>query len=355
MSFASGICNSLKVAVGSAGWRSLDAGAIVRCWSSNPISAVWPVSDFTTPTPYCGWRTFIPIWSVSMFMLLSKSARSLAKAQTYDVACAMRDARFVMCECLMSDFGLRIAISKRLGVASLTWLSSLVTCHSSLSESSDGNDCSRFDGRGLGLVGDQFAQEWNQRDEPNADRECDEAELGEKFRISGICRGCRSADRVGNHPRKVARKQRRKPGPEHPAAHHDALILPRRELADHRVADWRNEQLADALEHVTTEQPRERTLPVAAGQLDAEWENEKGERHQQKRRRELLQYVNAPTARTQMREEGSEQRPAEHDANGVDVLNPLRLNRHRPHHQVDVVDCEQHQAARRHLVERPEH
>src|SRR5215831_8457165 len=192
----------------------------------------------------------------------------------------MSDVRCVMCECLMSDFGFPIAISKRLGVASLTWLSSLVTCHSSLSESSDGNDCSRFDGRGLGLVGDQFAQEWNQRDEPNADRECDEAELGEKFRISGICRGCRSADRVGNHPRKVARKQRRKPGPEHPAAHHDALILPRRELADHRVADWRDEQFTDALQDITPEQPAERALAVNASQLDAEGKDEKSQRHQ---------------------------------------------------------------------------
>ena len=40
--------SSLNVAVGSAGWRSLDAGAIVRCASSNAISAVCSVSDLTT-------------------------------------------------------------------------------------------------------------------------------------------------------------------------------------------------------------------------------------------------------------------------------------------------------------------
>ena len=53
--------------------------------------------------------------------------------------------------------------------------------------------------------------------------------------------------------------------------------------------------------------------------------------------------------------ERREHRPAEHDADGVDVLNPLRLNLHAADHQIDVVDREQHQAARRHLVERPEH
>src|SRR6266568_6095520 len=49
--------------------------------------------------------------------------------------------------------------------------------------------------------------------------------------------------------------------------------------------------------------------------------------------------------------ERREQRSAEHDADGVDVLNPLRLNLHGTDHQVDVVDREQHQAARRHLIE----
>src|SRR5262245_34720540 len=70
MRLASGTSNALTAAVASAGWRSLDAGAIVRAVSSNTISAVWSVSDLTTPTPYCGWRTFIPIWSVSMFIIL---------------------------------------------------------------------------------------------------------------------------------------------------------------------------------------------------------------------------------------------------------------------------------------------
>src|SRR4029077_17764246 len=38
--FASGISNSLKAAVVSAGWRSLDAGAIVRGASLNAISSL---------------------------------------------------------------------------------------------------------------------------------------------------------------------------------------------------------------------------------------------------------------------------------------------------------------------------
>ena len=84
-------------------------------------------------------------------------------------------------------------------------------------------------------------------------------------------------------------------------------------------------------------------------------ENEKGERHQEQRRRELLRDVDSPPARAHAGEERREQRPAEHDADGVDVLNPLRLNLHGADHQIDVVDREQHQAVRRHLVERPEH
>ena len=129
----------------------------------------------------------------------------------------------------------------------------------------------------------------------------------------------------------------------------------RRELADHCVADWRDEQLADALEHVTPKQPRERAFAVAAGQLDAERQNKKGERHQQQRRRELLRDVDAPTACAHAGEQRREQRPVEHDADCVDILDPLRLNRHWTHDQVDVVDCEQHQTVRRHLIERPEH
>ena len=73
--FASGTAGSLNVAVASAGWRSLEARAIVRGASSNAISAVCALSDLIIPTPYCGWRTFLPIWSVSMFRLLSNSAR----------------------------------------------------------------------------------------------------------------------------------------------------------------------------------------------------------------------------------------------------------------------------------------
>ena len=81
----------------------------------------------------------------------------------------------------------------------------------------------------------------------------------------------------------------------------------------------------------------------------------KATRHQEQRRRELLRYVDSPPMRAHAGEERREHRAAEHDANGVDVLNPLRLNLHGTDHQVDVVDREQHQAARRHLVERPEH
>ena len=78
-------------------------------------------------------------------------------------------------------------------------------------------------------------------------------------------------------------------------------------------------------------------------------------RHQEQRRRKLLRYVDSPPVRAHTGEERREHRPAEHDANRVDVLNPLRLNLHGTDHQIDVVDGEQHQAARRHLVERPEH
>ncbi len=61
-----------------------------------------------------------------------------------------------------------------------------------------------------------------------------------------------------------------------------------------------------------------------------------------------------PRARRRVKSDASSG-PAEHDADGVDVLNPLRLNLHLANHQVDVVDREQHQAVRRHLVQRPEH
>jgi hypothetical protein len=48
---------------------------------------------------------------------------------------------------------------------------------------------------------------------------------------------------------KVARKQRREAGHEHPAARHHALVLLPRELADHRIADRHYVQLTDALQH----------------------------------------------------------------------------------------------------------
>ena len=222
-------------------------------------------------------------------------------------------------------------------------------------EFNDGNDSRRFDGRRLGLVGDQLAQERNQHDERNTDCEAAGAKLREELRISGVGGDRRGAGRLGDHSRKVACKERREAGHEHPAAHHHALVLLRRELADHRVADRHDEQFTDALQHVAHEQPHERTLAVRAGQLDPKRKNEKGERHQEQRRRELLRYIDSPPMRAHAGEERREHRAAEHDANGVDVLNPLRLNLHGTDHQVHVVDREQHQAARRHLVERPEH
>src|SRR5262249_30493890 len=130
---------------------------------------------------------------------------------------------------------------------------------------------------------------------------------------------------------------------------------PRRELADHRVSNRHKEQFTYALQHVIQEQPHERTLPVCAGQLDPERENEKGGCHQKQRRRELLRNIDSPPARAHPGKERSEYWTAKYDANGVDVLNPLRLNRHGTDHQIDVVDREQHQTVRRHLIKRPEH
>ncbi len=107
--------------------------------------------------------------------------------------------------------------------------------------SSDGNDSRRFDGRRLGLVGDQFAQERNEHDERNTDREASGAKLGEQLRVSGVGGDRRGAGRLGDHSRKVARKERREAGHEHPAAHHHALVLLWCELSDHRVADRHDE------------------------------------------------------------------------------------------------------------------
>ena len=91
----------------------------------------------------------------------------------------------------------------------------------------------------------------------------------EELHILGVGRERGGAVRLGDHAREVACEERREAGHEHPAAHHHPLILLRRELADHRVADGRDEQLTDALQHVTHEEPPERTPAVHAGQLDA--------------------------------------------------------------------------------------
>jgi hypothetical protein len=48
------------------------------------------------------------------------------------------------------------------------------------------NDSSRFDGRRLGLVGDQFAQERNEYNEPNTDGEAAGAKLREQLRVPGV-------------------------------------------------------------------------------------------------------------------------------------------------------------------------
>jgi len=68
----------------------------------------------------------------------------------------------------------------------------------------DGNDGSGFDGKRLGFVGDQLAQERNQHDEHNADRETADAKLREELRIPGIGGDCGGAGRLGDHARKVA-------------------------------------------------------------------------------------------------------------------------------------------------------
>ncbi len=105
----------------------------------------------------------------------------------------------------------------------------------------------------LGLVGDQFAQERNQHEEHDTDREATGAKLREQLRVPGVGGDRGGAGRLGDHSRKVACKQRREPGHEQPAAHHHALILLRRELADHRVSDRHDEQFTDALQHVAEE------------------------------------------------------------------------------------------------------
>src|SRR5262245_6663874 len=73
---------------------------------------------------------------------------------------------------------------------------------------SDGNDGSRhFEGRFLGLVGDQLAQEWNEYDERDAYCEAADAKFGEQFRVTGIRGDGRGAGRVRDHSRKVTCEQ----------------------------------------------------------------------------------------------------------------------------------------------------
>ena len=82
---------------------------------------------------------------------------------------------------------------------------------------SDGNDppplrygaasSSCFDGRRLGLVGDQLAQEWNQHDERNTDREAAGAKLREEFRVPGVGGDRCGAGRLGDHAREVTCKE----------------------------------------------------------------------------------------------------------------------------------------------------
>src|SRR5262249_52128220 len=176
--------------------------------------------------------------------------------------------------------------------------------------------------------------------ERDPNRERTKTELGEKFRVFRISDNRTGTGRLGDHAREITRKERRESGPEHPAAHHDPLVLSRGELADHCISNGRNEQLTNALEDIVKEQPNERALPIGAGQLDPDHEQEKGEGHQEERGGKLLWYVDVPSTRAQASEERREQRPAEDDADGVDILNPLRLNLHPPDHQIDVVDRE---------------
>src|SRR5262249_25590475 len=128
-----------------------------------------------------------------------------------------------------------------------------VTRRSSLFESSDGNDSSCFDRRRLGLVGYQLAQERNQQYERDADHEAAKTELREKLHVPGIGGERRGAGWLGDHSRKVAGKQRREAGHKHPAAHHNALVLLWRELADHRVSNRHEEQFTNALQHIAEE------------------------------------------------------------------------------------------------------
>ena len=72
---------------------------------------------------------------------------------------------------------------------------------------SDGNDSGCFDGRRLGLIGDQLAQEWNQHDEHDTDREASGAKLREQLRVPGVGGDRRGAGRLGDHSGEVAGKE----------------------------------------------------------------------------------------------------------------------------------------------------
>src|SRR3546814_14502240 len=91
------------------------------------------------------------------------------------------------------------------------------------------------------------------------------------------------------------------------AAHHDALVLARCELADHRVADRRDQQFADALEDVAGEKPAERDDALIVGEQDPGGQREEADAHQQQRRSELRRNVDPPSASAQPTECGSEQ------------------------------------------------
>ncbi len=130
----------------------------------------------------------------------------------------------------------------------------------------------------------------------------------------------------------------------------------RRELADHRVAHRRDQQFADALQHVAQEQPEEGRAPGRGiGQCNAQRQDEVAGAHQHDRRGELLGHVDAPAALAQEAEQRRQQRPAEDDDDGVDVLHPLRLDAQTEQQRIDVAIEEQGQAAGLDLVERPEH
>src|SRR5206468_10733214 len=64
-----------------------------------------------------------------------------------------------------------------------------------------------FDGRRLGLVGDQLAQERNQHDQRNTDCEAANAKLRKESRVLCIGGDRRRAGGLGDHSREVTSKQ----------------------------------------------------------------------------------------------------------------------------------------------------